>query len=118
MLLFRISGFEGVGKSNLAMILSYLLDADFSLENNILYSPNEEELLTKIKTFKKGSVLNLDEAVKVLEKQNWSKQTFIKQIFQVIRGKNLITLLLIPRLEDLNEYFSNWRVILNILCYS
>ena len=109
-----ISGFEGVGKSNLAMILSYLLDADFSLENNILYSPNEEELLTKIKTFKKGSVLNLDEAVKVLEKQNWSKQTFIKQIFQVIRGKNLITLLLIPRLEDLNEYFRNWRVILNI----
>lgn len=109
-----ISGFEGVGKSNFAMLLSYLCDKNFNLWDNVLYSPNEKELLEKLKTFKKGSILNLDEAVKVLEKQAWAKQTFIKKTFQVIRGKNLITLLLIPRLEDLNEYFRNWRVMLNI----
>lgn len=109
-----ISGFEGVGKSNFAIILSYLLDFNFDLWNNILYSPNNKELLDKLKNFNKGSILNLDEAVKVLEKQNWSKQTFIKKTFQIIRGRNLITLLLIPRLEDLNEYFRNWRVMLNI----
>jgi len=109
-----ISGFEGVGKSTLGFILSYLLDKDFDMWYNVLYSPNQKELIEKLKIFKKGSVLNLDEAVKVLEKQNWAKQTFIKKTFQVIRGRNLITLLLIPRLEDLNEYFRNWRVMLNI----
>lgn len=109
-----ISGFEGVGKSNLANILGYLLDPNYDLWNNVLYTPTQKELLDKLKNFQKGSVLNLDEAVKVLEKQNWSKQTFIKKTFQVIRGRNLITFLLIPRLEDLNEYFRNWRVMLNI----
>jgi len=109
-----ISGFEGVGKSTFGIILSYILDPSFDLWKNILYSPSEEEFLEKINVMHKGSVLNLDEAVKMLEKQDWSKQTFIKKTFQVIRGKNLITLLLIPRLEDLNEYFRNWRVMLNL----
>lgn len=109
-----ISGFEGVGKSTLAKILGFLLDPDFDLWDNVLYSPSKKELLGKLKVLSKGNVLDLDEAVKVLEKQEWSKQTFIKKTYQVIRGRNLITMLLIPRLEDLNEYFRNWRVMLNI----
>lgn len=109
-----ISGVEGIGKSVLAIILSYLVYKDFDLDDNMLYAPNEEEWKDKVNRFKKGSVFNLDEAVKLLEKQNWAKQTFIKKMFQVIRGKNFITFLLIPRVEDLNEYFRNWRVMLNI----
>jgi len=109
-----ICGREGLGKSSLGLILGYFFDKNFDLVDNILYSPKEEELDEKIKKMKKGSVLDLDEAVKMLEKQEWMKQTFIKKLFQVIRSKGFITLLLIPRLEDLNEYFRNWRVFMKI----
>lgn len=114
-----IYGDEGVGKSTLGILLSILLmmKKTFSFINNVAWTSNPEEIIKKVKKMPKGSVLLLDEAIKFLEKQEWRKSTFIKKLFNVIRGRNLIIILVLPRLIDLTEYFRNHRVLLSIYCY-
>ena len=112
-------GDEGVGKSTLGLLLTILMmkAKSFSFINNVAWSSNPQEIIDKVKKMPKGSVLLLDEAIKFLEKQEWRKSTFIKKLFNVIRGRNLITILVLPRLIDLTEYFRNHRVLLSIYCH-
>ena len=109
-----IDGREGRGKSTLALLLGLAIDSNFHLERNVLYSPSEEELKEKMTKSPKYSAIIADEAIKVLYKQNWSKQTFVAMLFAVIRQENKCAILVLPRFTDLNEYFRNHRVYIYI----
>lgn len=123
-----ISGAEGEGKSSLSIILGFLIDPNFSLEKNVLYSPNIEEMMLKMnwrKIISQGgtpppdalppySVLVIDEAIKVLFKlEQWSGvQRFLKKLFALARTENKIIILNIPSFQDMGSGFrarmNNW----------
>jgi hypothetical protein len=105
-----IYGDEGIGKSNLGILCSILSDAKFNFIDNAVWTNNPEEVINKVKNLPKKSVLYIDEAIKVLEKQQWSKSTWLKILYNTIRGRNLITIFVLPRLIDLTEYFRNHRI--------
>lgn len=107
-----ITGEEGVGKSTFSIQLAKKLDSKFDLEKNVSYLPNEEEVEFKFYEIRPKSVLLIDEAVKGFYKLNWQDkmQQRINQMYATERWQNKITLLLIPRFTDLNEFFRNHRV--------
>jgi hypothetical protein len=79
-----------------------------------VWTADPQEVINKVKTLPKGSILYLDEAIKMLEKQQWAKSTWLKILFNVIRGRNLITIFVLPRLIDLTEYFRKHRIFSSI----
>lgn len=111
-LVIAISGEEGVGKSHLAITLAMLLDKNFDLERNISYMPTYNEVITKFHALPKYSVYVIDEAIRVLDKQNWAEdlQKAIRHMYATERKQNKITFLLMPRFTDLSERFRNYRV--------
>ena len=120
-LYIAITGWEGFGKSSAAMLFGKLIDSNFTLENNILYSPTIEEMNLKInyrkliqqgKEIPKGalkphSVLIVDEAIKVVYKmEQWSGlQRFLKKLFALARTENKIIILCIPDFLDMGNNF-------------
>jgi len=120
-LYITITGREGFGKSSLALLLGYLIDPNFNLDDNVLYSPTVEEMNLKInyrkikqqgKEMPKGalkpySVLIVDEAIKVVYKmEQWSGlQRFLKKLFALARTENKIIILCIPGFLDMGNNF-------------
>jgi hypothetical protein len=82
----------------------------------MIYTDDKNEIINKTKALKPGSVVNFDEIGKQLEKQDWAKEfpKFMKHLFRVNRGRNLIYLFILPRLIDLTEYFRKHRVFMEI----
>jgi len=111
-LVIAITGEEGMGKSVLAIQLGMRLDKNFKLEKNSIYTNEDKEIIDKITTLPRYSVLIIDEAVKLLYKLNWQSpiQKMMNQIYNLCRKENQISIFCIPRFRDLNEYFRNQRV--------
>lgn len=107
-----ITGFEGEGKSTLAVILSILIDPKFDFDLNVSYLPSAEEITKEFNRLKPGQVYLVDEAIKGLYKMNFQsslQQTIIK-MYATERYQNKCTLLLMPRFTDFTENFRNHRI--------
>ena len=111
-IVIALDGEEGSGKSTLGIELGWLLDKNFFLDNNIAYLPTPKEIEQKFKSLKAKQLFMVDEAVKALYKLQFMNkfQTRINEMYATERWQNKITLLLIPRFTDLNEFFRNHRV--------
>lgn len=106
-----ITGEEGTGKSTFAIQLGMNF-GDFDLENNVVYLPKTQEVRDKFRKTPDKGILVIDEAIKALYKQNWREkiQTEINQLYATERWRNKVTLLLMPRFTDFNEFFRNHRI--------
>lgn len=109
-----ITGEEGVGKSTLANQIGFVVDKNYSIEHNILYSPNKDKIKEKILGLPRFSAVNADEAIKILYKQQWYTplQIFINTFYRLCRQENKISILCMPKFADFNEGFRNHRIIL------
>ena len=87
-------------------------DYEFSLKQNMIYSNEQTEVRTKLRSMPKYTPIVPDEAIKFLYKLNWASagQKYINTLYALARRENKITILPIPRFIDVNEYFRNHRV--------
>ena len=117
---YGITGAEGVGKSTLAYQMGKHMDDTFSMERNIIFSPDKEKVRRAIVDLPRYSVIDVDEAIKMLYKLNWYQdaQIFLNMIYALCRRENKISLLLMPRFRDFSEFFRNHRILLWIHCIS
>ncbi len=111
-----ITGYEGTGKSNLALCLFEewykLLGREVVVEDIKYIASNKREFVTGLKSAQKYDMIIHDEAGKDLYARN-SISSFNKDLnvaYQVIRGKNLYTILVIPSVMDLDSFFRRRRV--------
>lgn len=113
-----ISGEDtGIGKSSLGISMGMKIDPNFDLIKNIAYLPIESEIREKFNKVDKFGCFDVDEAAKSFYKLNWNDkfQKILNQDFMTNRkGNYKCTQLLIPRFIDLNEFFRNYKVKLNI----
>lgn len=111
-IVIAIDGEEGSGKSTLGIIMGYLLDDKFDLEANVSYLPSTKQMETKFWSLKSKQVFMVDEAIKALYKMRFMDkfQNRINEMYATERWQSKITLLLLPRFTDLNEFFRNHRV--------
>ena len=107
-----VDGEEGIGKSNLAILLGWMLSKHFCLEKNISYLPTTKEMENKFWSINSKEALVVDEAIKALYKLNFMNkfQTRINEMYATERWQQKVTILCIPRFTDLNEFFRNDRV--------
>lgn len=111
-----LSGKEGEGKTTLAIELSVAIcreaNLEFSLDENMIYSNEIQELKNKLTELPKVSPIVPDEAIKFLYKLNWASagQRYINTLYSLARKENKITILPIPRFTDINEFFRNHRI--------
>lgn len=116
-----ITGEEGSSKSTLASWLVYqgcLYDGmteEEALEKFVeytIFSPNKERVQEQITKSARYSVVNADEAIKILYKQNWATpiQKFLNMFYALCRQENKISILCMPRFLDFNEFFRNHRI--------
>jgi hypothetical protein len=120
-LFIACSGKEGEGKSNTINILGYLMDENYDLEKNVLYTPNAKEMTEKLTyrkylaqgitppntSLKPYSFINIDEAIRILFKmEQWSGiQRFLKKLFALARSENKIVGFCIPDFLDMGSGF-------------
>jgi rubrerythrin len=104
-----IGGYEGVGKSTLAILLAMITCKGFDIRKDIIYTL--EDLEKRLKTVPKYHTLILDEAVEIAfsRKAMHKHQKEIIQIFMQIRQKNLCFIMLIPNIGDIDKYFREHR---------
>ena len=117
-MVFAVTGAEGSSKSTCINQMGFKIDKDYSLSNNILYSPNRQELKDKVIGLPRFSMVNADEAIKILYKAQWHSpmQIFINKLYRLCRQENKITGLAMPRFSDFNEGFRNHRIKIWIYC--
>lgn len=104
--------FEGIGKSSLGVKLGKGIDPHFSITKNILYSPTQKAMKDLIFGLPKYSVVDADEAIKILYKLKWAdKMTiYMNQLYALCRQENLATILPMPRIQDFVEFFRNHKI--------
>lgn len=116
-----ITGDEGSSKSTLASWLVYegcLYDgmteeeALVKFNEYTIFSPNKERVQEQITKSTRYSIINADEAIKILYKQNWATpiQKFLNMFYALCRQENKISVLCMPRFLDFNEFFRNHRI--------
>lgn len=111
-----ITGYEGTGKSNLALNLFeewYKLLGWKVTEDDIQWiASNQKEFVQGLESCKQYGMFIHDEAGKDLYARN-SISSFNKDLniaYQVIRARNLYTVLVIPSVNDLDTFFKRRRV--------
>lgn len=112
-LAIAITAPEGDGKSALSIGLGMEIDPKyFSLERNVLFSPNVGEIRKKIYNLPRFTPIIADEAIKIMYKLNWGTkiQKYLNQIYAVCRNQNKISIFNMPRFTDFSEYFRNHRI--------
>jgi len=108
-------------KSTLASWLVYLgciadgLSEEESLKKFVdytIFSPNKTRVQEQITKSERYSIINADEAIKILYKQNWATpiQKFLNMFYALCRQENKISILCMPRFLDFNEFFRNHRI--------
>ncbi|HEB46958.1 MAG TPA: hypothetical protein ENI22_00630 [Candidatus Pacearchaeota archaeon] len=107
-----ITGKEGSGKTTLEIILAILVDPKFNLEKQLSLLPSTNEIKSMFRRIRHYGALGIDEAIKILHKQEWYNvlQRIIIQMYATERFHNKCTFLCIPRFTDLNEHFRNHRI--------
>lgn len=109
---YGVTGEEGVGKSTLAIHLGGEVDRKFQLDRNIVFSPDKDQVRDAIVQLPKYSCVDVDEAIKILYKLNWHSeiQIFLNVVYGLCRRESKLSLLLMPRFLDFNEYFRRHRI--------
>jgi len=116
-----ITGEEGSSKSTLASWLVYEgclfegLSEEEALKKFVeytIFSPNQDRVQEQITQSERYSIINADEAIKILYKQNWASpiQKFLNMFYALCRQENKISVLCMPRFLDFNEFFRNHRI--------
>ncbi|PLW80752.1 hypothetical protein C0585_00955 [Candidatus Woesearchaeota archaeon] len=116
-----ITGEEGSSKSTCAsnILIESLKNENIPEDKMIeiflertIFSPSKEKVETQMKETPRYSVLNADEAIKILYKLNWGSpiQKFLNMLYALARKENKITLLCMPRFTDFNEFFRKHRI--------
>jgi hypothetical protein len=116
-----ITGEEGISKSTLATwcVMEGLLYDGFTEEQipdmitkYTIFSPNKERVKKQIMEAPRYSIINADEAIKILYKLNWYSdiQKFLNMLYALCRKENKISLLCMPRFTDFNEFFRKHRI--------
>jgi len=110
-----ISGDEGKGKSNLALHICeywYKKLKGECIENDIRHiNLDRKQYLTDLRDLKKYELTVYDEAGELSNRRAMAKfNVEIVKTYQVIRGDNLFTILVIPSIFDLEPFFAKRRV--------
>ena len=107
-----ITGYEGTGKSNLAIQLAMLVDNKFDTERNIILGTNFSKIKEKIENLPNGSATIFDEGVKQWHKGDWSGkvQKSLIKYSTVFRKENKLHLICIPHFNDLTKAFRQRRI--------
>lgn len=111
-----VTGYEGVGKSTFVL---HLFEHWFKLLNIPLthdlityFGDNQKTFISALNTAPQYYMVVHDEAGKDLYTRN-AMSTFTKDLnvaYQVIRGANLHTILIIPHILDLDSFFRRRRI--------
>jgi len=107
-----ITGFEGIGKSNLGILLTMLIDDDFDFDNNVSYVPSSKEIVLEFEKINQFGCYMIDEAIRGLYKMNFqnSLQQAVIKMYATSRYQNKCSILIIPRFLDFTEHFRNHRI--------
>jgi hypothetical protein len=111
-----IEGSEGVGKTDLACLVGMSIYKRFDFVRNIAYLPSLDDISDKFDSIERYGVLIIDEAIKVLYKMRALERLQVKLVekYATERKQNKVTILCVPRHNDLNENFRNHRVMLRV----
>ena len=106
--IYVISGREGLGKSTLAMQLSYVLDPTITVDNIVFSSKQFEE---RIRTLDKFKALIYDEGFSGLSsKGSISKENKrLVQLLMMCRQRNLFIFIVLPSFFLLEKYVALFR---------
>lgn len=109
---FAVTGKEGSSKSTCINQIGFKVDKSYDLVRNVLYSPTRKELKDKVLNLPRFSLINGDEAIKILYKLQWHSpmQIFMNKLYRICRQENKITGLAMPRFFEFNEGFRNHRI--------
>lgn len=110
-----VDGGEGTSKSTLGC---WILDIFYGLRNGKVTAADvihmcltPEQFLEDLKDLKKYECTIYDEAGDILKRRSLSQfNVMIMKAYQVIRGDNLLTVLIMPSIFDLDNFFSKRRV--------
>ena len=111
-----VDGYEGVGKSVMAMQIGYYVDPTLTLDRIAF---NSEQFKKEILKAKKGQCVIFDEAITGLFNREAIQQMnilLIKMMAQ-IRQKNLLVLIVLPSFFDLDKNIALWRSKFLVHCY-
>lgn len=114
---FQITGAEGSGKSTLGMVALDYLSSGTATMDNIAFSGTDA--FHKLEKLPNKSIFILDEAGMSLSSRDWAtkEQKRLIRIFQTIRQKNMILILISPSFFEINKYFSCHRTKFLFLTY-
>lgn len=106
------SAWEGAGKSTCGIQIGKHIDKNFDFHKNILYSPTVPAMRKLVQELPKYSVVDADEAIRVLYKLKWGDTLtiFLNQLYSICRQENLATILPMPRIQDFVEFFRNHKI--------
>lgn len=111
-----ISGDEGMGKSNLGLLL---VEFWLQLNGEVVTKESARRCIGMdalgfakvLKEAKKFGVVMADEAADISSRTALNKQNVaIMKAYQIIRGENIFTILIIPSIFDLDTFFRKRRV--------
>ena len=109
---------EGAGKSafTLRMAMDYAKRAHvpFDVEANVIYNPDVQDLANRINRLPKFSPILVDEAVKVMLKdEHYLKAAvFLKKLFATCRKQNKVVFTCMPYFTDYQLYFRKNRILI------
>lgn len=111
-LCIAITSPEGMGKSNLGVLIGFLVDLKFDLVKNVCYLPSSEQITKQFNAIKKFQALLIDESCNALHKFNWmkKKQKELVANYTTERWQSKLSIFLNPRFKDFSEAFRNHRI--------
>lgn len=108
-----VTGYPGLGKSQLSTILAVLIDYEYSFGENVCFIPTSKEIERQYLELPPYSVLHIDEASRGIHKHKWhdKMQQKLNELYDTDReGHFLCTLMLMPRFQNFTENFRNFRI--------
>lgn len=107
-----VTGYEGTGKSNIAIQLAMMVDPKFKVDRNIVLGTDFTKIKDTIVNLPQYSAIVYDEGVKQWYKGDWSSkvQRSLVKYSTVFRKENKLHLICIPHFEDLTRAFRQRRV--------
>lgn len=107
-----ISGFEGSGKTTLAIECCAYTRKEFDIEKNIIYAPTNEEIQNKIVNMPKGSAFSVDEAIRVMYKYDWASKTnkFLDKLARMARKEEKVVFLCMPKFMEFSKAWLEHRI--------